>query len=129
MKKVFISVPMRGRTEEAIDASIEKMHGIAEFIFGEPLKVIHNNCYYEIPEGANPSVYCLGYALQNMAKADYFIGIRNSKYFKGCNIERDVAKSYGIKAYLLDMYYCEFLEDAKKIEFSEWDVSRVNDLH
>lgn len=30
MKKLFISVPMKGRTEENIRKSIEKMHKIAE---------------------------------------------------------------------------------------------------
>lgn len=122
MKKLFVSVPMRGRSESAIEDSIEKMHKIAESIFGENLEVIHNHCDHDVPIGVNHSVYCVGQAIQKMAEADYFIGIRYSKYFKGCNIEAEVAKSYGIKTYLLDMHYCNFLDDAKKIEYCEWDV-------
>lgn len=34
MKKLFISVPMRNRTEYAIKASMEQMHKIAEAVFG-----------------------------------------------------------------------------------------------
>lgn len=37
MKKLFISCPMRGRTEYAIKASMEQMHRIAEAVFGEEL--------------------------------------------------------------------------------------------
>lgn len=40
MKKLFISVPMRNRTECAIKASMEQMHKIAEAVFGEELEVI-----------------------------------------------------------------------------------------
>ncbi len=40
MKKLFISCPMKGRKEEDIKESIEKMHKIAEIIFNEELEVI-----------------------------------------------------------------------------------------
>lgn len=43
MKKLFISVPMRNRTEYAIKASMEQMHKIAEAVFGEELEVIPNH--------------------------------------------------------------------------------------
>ena len=37
MKKLFISCPMKGRTNENIEISIEKMHKMAEIIFDQPL--------------------------------------------------------------------------------------------
>ena len=40
MKKLFVSVPMKGRTEEEIKASIQKMKKIAEIYEGEELKLI-----------------------------------------------------------------------------------------
>ena len=40
MKKLFISCPMKGRTEENIRKSMEKMHKIAEIIFDQELEVI-----------------------------------------------------------------------------------------
>ena len=40
MKKLFISVPMKGRTEAQIRATMEQMHHIAEAVFGEELEVI-----------------------------------------------------------------------------------------
>lgn len=56
MKKLFISVPMRNRTEYAIKASMEQMHKIAEAVFGEgadeeeatiALLAYENHCYPE----------------------------------------------------------------------------------
>lgn len=40
MKKLFVSVPMKGRTEEEIKASIQKMKKIAEIYEGEELELI-----------------------------------------------------------------------------------------
>lgn len=40
MKKLFISCPMKGRTEENIRKSMEKMHKIAEAVFEQELEVI-----------------------------------------------------------------------------------------
>ena len=40
MKKLFVSVPMKGRTEEKIKASIQKMKKIAEIYEGEELELI-----------------------------------------------------------------------------------------
>lgn len=40
MEKLFISCPMRGRTEEQIRKSMEQMRKIAEAIFDEKFEVI-----------------------------------------------------------------------------------------
>lgn len=42
MKKLFISVPMRNRTEYAIKASMEQMHKIAEAVFGISARASRN---------------------------------------------------------------------------------------
>ena len=42
MKKLFISVPMRNRTEYAIKASMEQMHKIAEAVFGILVRASRN---------------------------------------------------------------------------------------
>lgn len=43
MKKLFVSVPMKGRTEEEIKASIQKMKKIAEIYEGEELELIDSS--------------------------------------------------------------------------------------
>lgn len=105
MKKLFISCPMKGRTDENIKKSREKMHKIAEIIFDEELEVIPSFFEGEAPEVANMSVYYLGKSIQRLADADYFIGTDDYYEHKGCNIEFNVARNYGIKFTLAPRNY------------------------
>ena len=62
MKKLFISCPMKGRTEEQIRDSRNKMHKIAEAVFGEELEVIDSYIKkhpeaMKITSGANKVIY------------------------------------------------------------------------
>ena len=115
MKKLFISVPMKGRTDEAIRNSMEKMYKIAELTFGEELEVLETYIPPEAPDGANPSIWCLGRSIQKLAEADYFIGIGYTDYFHGCRSELSIARDYGIPCTYVDPYECEFLRDAMEI--------------
>ena len=115
MKKLFISVPMKGRTDEAIRNSMEKMHKIAELTFGEELEVLETYIPPEAPDGANPAIWCLGRSIQKLAEADYFIGIGYTDYFHGCRSELSIARDYGIPCTYVDPYECEFLRDAVEI--------------
>ena len=97
MKKLFISVPMKGRTEAQIRATMEQMHHIAEAVFGEELEVIQTYISDDPPADANQAVWYLGESIKKMADADYFIGIYDEeKAFRGCAIENLVARSYNI---------------------------------
>ena len=40
-----------------------------------------------------------------LAEADVFIGIHESYDWNGCQIERETAKKYGIKAYAIPVRY------------------------
>ena len=51
MKKLFASVPMRGRTEEEIRESFAKMKRIAEAYEGEELELIDTWIAEDPPEG------------------------------------------------------------------------------
>ena len=101
MKKLFISVPMKGRKQEDIEYSMEKMKKIAEALFDEELEVIDS---YKPEFKDKPPVYCLGQSISFMSEADYFIGTERRWYgaetYCGCEIERNVAFNYGIE-YLL----------------------------
>lgn len=99
MKKLFVSVPMSGRTESEIKASIAKMKKIAEVYAGEELELI-DTYFPDIPDGVkNASAWCLGKSIQRLSEADIFIGIFQAWDWRGCNIENNVADAYGIKAY------------------------------
>lgn len=122
MKKLFISCPMKGRTEENIKNSMARMHKIAELVFDQELEVIDTYIPDSAPEGVNRGVWYLGESIKRMAEADYFIGIGYSEAFKGCTIERDVARSYGIRA--TEVRIDEMMPDAAEIE-QKW----YNDMY
>lgn len=106
MKKLFVSVPMRGRTEEAIRASIEKMKKIAEIYEGEKLELIDTYIEDNPPENiTNQGAWYLAKSLEMLAEADVFIGIDDSWSWKGCEIENSVASAYGIKNYRIRAEY------------------------
>lgn len=105
MKKLFISCPMRGRSNEAIYATMEQMHRIAEAVFNEELEVIQTHCILNEPlKDANLSLWRFGNSIQYLACADYFIGVYDSKReFKGCVNENRIASDYGIPSYLINV--------------------------
>lgn len=96
MKKLFVSVPMKGRTEEEIKASIQKMKKIAEAYEGEELKLIDSYIEDNPPKDNNEAVWYLGESLKKLAQADVFIGIRESYDWSSCQIEGETAERYGI---------------------------------
>lgn len=103
MKKLFVSCPMKGRKEENIRKSIEKMHKIAEIVFDEELELI-DSYLTEVPETRNCALWMLGHSLQKLSEADYFIGISSySESNPGCMIEREAAYKYGLRTTLVDM--------------------------
>lgn len=100
MKKLFVSVPMKGRTEEEIKASIQKMKKIAEIYEGEELELIDSYIKDNPPKDSKEAVWYLGESLKKLAQADVFIGIDEAYDWNGCYIERDTAQRYGIKTYI-----------------------------
>lgn len=99
MKKLFVSVPMKGRTEEEIKASIQKMKKIAEIYEGEELELIDSYIEDNPPKDSKEAVWYLGESLKKLAQADVFIGINDAWDWNGCQTENDVASIYGIKSY------------------------------
>ena len=99
MKKLFISQPMRGLTDEEILKVREEIKNRAEKTIGEPLELI--NSFFEDYPGEIIKyipVWYLGKSIQMLSHADivYFgSGWRNAR---GCRIEYEIANAYGIKA-------------------------------
>lgn len=105
MKKLFVSVPMKGRTEEEIKASIQKMKKIAEIYEGEELELIDSYIEDNPPKNSKEAIWYLSESIKKLAQADVFIGIRESFDWNGCQIERETAEKYGIKAYAIPVRY------------------------
>ena len=106
MKKLFISCPIRNRTERDIKASMEQMHKIAEAVFGEELAVIPTYFEDDPPENTNMAIWYLGESIKKMSEANYFIGIYDEdQSYRGCIIENRTAKSYGIPSYIVNISF------------------------
>lgn len=114
MKKLFVSVPMKGRIQEDIEYSIDCMHTIAESTFDEELELIDSYIEDDPPATRNQSIWYLGKSIELLAQADYFIGVdfcNYPGYHPACRVENQVAKEYGIKRALLDPYQHSFFND------------------
>lgn len=94
MKKLFISQPMRGKTDEEILAVREKAIKAAEKLIGEPVEVI-DSFFQSAPVDAKP-LWFLGKSLELLSTADvaYFAPRWND--FRGCKIEHTCAVEYNI---------------------------------
>lgn len=122
MKKLFVSVPMRGRTKENIKRSIECMHKIAEIAFGEELELIDSYIEDNPPMDSKQSIWYLGKSIELLAQSDYFIGVDLYDY-PGCYVEETVASRYGIKKLVLNrLHQYAFFNDI----FSELTSEREN---
>ena len=98
MKRIFISQPMRGLTDEEILKAREEILIKAEKKIGEPVELI-DSFIEDYPGEINKHipVFYLGKSIQFLSQADvaYFGGDwRNAR---GCKIENEIAKQYGIE--------------------------------
>lgn len=106
MKKLFISCPMRGRTERQIRDTMNQMCDIAEAIFNEKFEVIDTWIADKAPACNREQLWYLGESIKMLSQADAFIGIRDDQSeFEGCIIENHAAKLYGIPQYLVNLSY------------------------
>lgn len=94
MKKLFISQPMRGKSDEEILTERERAIKTAQELVGEPVEVI-DSFFESAPVDAKPLWY-LGESLKLLALADmaYFAPGWNDA--RGCKIEHTCAVEYGI---------------------------------
>ncbi len=96
MKKIFISQPMKDKTDEQILKEREKAVSVVkEKLNGEDVEVI-DSFFQSAPHDAKP-LWFLGKSLELLSTADvaYFIG--EWKNYRGCKIENTCAKEYGIE--------------------------------
>ena len=95
MKKLFISQPMRGKTDEEIKKEREVAIEAAKKALGEDVEVI-DSFFEKAPVDASP-LWFLGKSLQLLAKADIAYFAPGWEDARGCKIENICAKEYGIQ--------------------------------
>ena len=94
MKKLFISQPMRGKTNEEILAVREKAIKSAERNIGEPVEVI-DSFFMDASHEAKP-LWFLGKSLELLSTADVAYFAKGWEQARGCRIENQCALEYGI---------------------------------
>ena len=99
--RIFLSLGMRGRDEKDV------LHDIEEATFY--IKRMHPDCEVvntyrqeEAPEDAGPTYY-LGRSIQILGSCDQAWFINDWKHFRGCRVEHEVCKAYGIPCYIADL--------------------------
>lgn len=92
-KNLFISLPMRGKTDDQIKRMIKICQKKAEELLGEDLFLLPS--YEKGLQSYNP-VFGLAHALLYLADADIVFFAPEWNNSKGCNVEMEVCKSYNI---------------------------------
>lgn len=95
MKKLFISQPMRGKTDEEILAERKKAIESAERNLGEPVEMI-DSFFQNAPADARP-LWFLGKSLELLSTADIAYFAKGWEDARGCRIENQCAIEYGIE--------------------------------
>lgn len=92
--KVFISQPMKNRSEDNIREERQK-------VINELVAVGHTvvDSVISKPEGKlkNESVYMLGESIKLMSSADAVFFMNGWRKARGCRLEHDICKEYDIK--------------------------------
>ena len=93
MRKLFISQPMRGKSDEEILAERERAVAEAEKILGEPVELI--DTFFGTSDMSHALEY-LGESIKRMAQADAAYFAPGWGMARGCKIEHDCAVAYGV---------------------------------
>lgn len=93
MKKLFISQPMRGKSDEDILREREDAIVKAKDVLGEDVEVLKT--FFNLEEGTPPLVY-LAKSIEYLAKADIVYFAKGWQNARGCKIEHDCAIAYGV---------------------------------
>lgn len=94
MKKLFISQPMRGKTDEEILAVRSDAIQAAKDAVGEDVEVVES-FFQNAPAEARP-LWFLGKSLELLATADVAYFAPGWEGARGCRIERICAIEYGV---------------------------------
>ena len=94
MKRLFISQPMKGKTDEEILAVREQAIKSATELLNEDVEVI-DSFFQNAPADARP-LWFLGKSLELLSTADVAYFAKGWEDYRGCRIENTCAIEYGI---------------------------------
>ena len=94
MKKLFISQPMKDKTNDEISKEREKAIAAARKYLGEDVEVI-DSFFKDAPHDEKP-LWFLGKSLELLSTADVAYFAKGWDSARGCKIEHDCAVAYNI---------------------------------
>lgn len=92
MKKLFISQPMRGKTDEQILEERQRAIAEAEAEIGEKVEVI--DTFFQ--GTTMTALECLGESIKLLAQADVAYFVTGWEDARGCKVECHCAAAYGV---------------------------------
>lgn len=95
MKKLFISQPMKGKTNEEIEAERAKAVEEAKAVLNDDVEII-DSFFKDAPADARP-LWFLGKSIELLSTADIAYFAKDWDKYRGCKIEHSCAVEYGIK--------------------------------
>lgn len=96
MKKIFISMPMNGKTKDEILENRDVIIKLLESYFSDEITVIDS--VLEPPENTtNCALWCLGRSMQLLAEADVAVFDEGWQTARGCWMEHEACIRYGIE--------------------------------
>ena len=95
MKKLFISQPMKGKTNEEIEAERAKAVEEAKAVLNDDVEVI-DSFFKDAPVDARP-LWFLGKSIELLSVADAVYFAKDWDKYRGCKIEHSCAVEYGIE--------------------------------
>lgn len=93
--RIFISQPMRDKTDDEIKAEREKAIAFLKGKYGDDIKII-DSFFESAPHDAKP-LWFLGKSIELLSKADIAYFCKGWVDARGCRIENTCAREYGIE--------------------------------
>lgn len=93
MKKLFISIPMKGRTEYEIATEMDSILKEVKLFHGQDIELI-DTYIKDAPANAS-SLWYIGESIKLLGEADIVYFADEWMHFNGCIIEHECAIRYG----------------------------------
>ena len=94
MIKIFISQPMRDKTNEQIEAERARAVEMVKSHYGDDVEII-DSFFKDAPHEAKP-LWFLGKSFELLSTADVAYFVKGWDKYRGCKMEHTAAMEYGI---------------------------------